>query len=79
MTVGWFQRPLVPGKGGLLRGSERLPSIASSKALPTPRVVWVIADEWDYRLTFEARDPTLELPQIDQLRAMFELKKRQGK
>ena len=34
-----------------------------------PRVVWVIADEWDYRLTFQDRDPTLPLPQIDRLRA----------
>jgi hypothetical protein len=34
----------------------------------SPRVVWVIADEWDYRLTFVDRDPTLQLPEIDRLR-----------
>ena len=44
--------------------APRLPAAAN-----LTRVVWVIADEWDYRLTFEARDPSLPLPQIDQLRA----------
>jgi Sulfatase len=33
-----------------------------------PRVLWVIADEWDYRLTFVDRDPSLALPEIDRLR-----------
>jgi hypothetical protein len=34
----------------------------------SPRVLWVIADEWDYRLTFVDRDPSLQLPEIDRLR-----------
>ena len=34
----------------------------------SPRVLWVIADEWDYRLTFVDRNPTLQLPEIDRLR-----------
>jgi hypothetical protein len=34
----------------------------------SPRVLWVIADEWDYRLTFVDRNPTLILPEIDRLR-----------
>ena len=33
----------------------------------SPRVVWVIADEWDYRLTFVDRNPALQLPEIDRL------------
>lgn len=47
-------RPAVP----------RFPSTAKS-----PRVLWVIADEWDYRLTFVDRNPALQLPEIDRLRA----------
>src|SRR5579871_5842700 len=31
-------------------------------------VVWVVFDEWDYRLTFVDRDPTLKLDAIDGLR-----------
>ena len=38
MAVGLFHRPLVPGKGGLLRGSARLPSIASSSAVSSPQM-----------------------------------------
>jgi hypothetical protein len=33
-----------------------------------PRVVWVLFDEWDYRLTFEARPAGLELPELDHWR-----------
>src|SRR5579863_1209926 len=32
ITVGLFHRPCCTGNGGLLRGSARLPSIASSSA-----------------------------------------------
>lgn len=32
------------------------------------RVVWVIFDEWDYRLSFEKRHTTLDLRAIDRLR-----------
>jgi hypothetical protein len=35
---------------------------------PGPRVVWVLFDEWDYRLTFEARPAGLELPELDRWR-----------
>lgn len=41
--------------------------------LPTapgsPRVVWVILDEWDYRLTFTDRKADLSLPNVDRLAA----------
>src|SRR6185295_7005459 len=40
--------------------------VGSSKS---PRVLWVIADEWDYRLTFVDRDRSLSLPEIDRLRS----------
>jgi hypothetical protein len=32
------------------------------------RLVWVVFDEWDYRLTFVDRDPSLKLDAIDRLR-----------
>ncbi len=38
ITVGMFHKPLVPGNGGLLRGSARLPSRASSSALSSPQM-----------------------------------------
>ena len=38
MTVGLPCRPWVPGKGGLLRGSARLPSSASSSADSSPQM-----------------------------------------
>jgi hypothetical protein len=34
----------------------------------SPRMLWVIADEWDYRLTFVDRPSSLDLPEIDRLR-----------
>lgn len=34
----------------------------------TPRVLWFIADEWDYRLSFVDRDRSLALPELDRLR-----------
>jgi hypothetical protein len=36
---------------------------------PVDRVVWVIFDEWDYRLTFVDRPAGLSLPNIDRLAA----------
>jgi len=33
-----------------------------------PRFVWILCDEWDYRLTFVDPNPTLELPEIAGLR-----------
>jgi hypothetical protein len=35
----------------------------------TRRVIWIIFDEMDYRLTFIDRDPTLQLPEIDRFRS----------
>jgi len=36
-------------------------------ARTSPRVLWIIADEWDYRLSFVDRDPSLALPELDRL------------
>ena len=43
-----------------------VPMIAGARKVP--RVLWFIADEWDYGLTFVDRDPGLALPEIDRLR-----------
>ncbi len=32
------------------------------------RVVWIVFDEWDYRLSFDERPGGLELPEVDRLR-----------
>lgn len=34
----------------------------------TPRVLWILFDEWDQRLTFEDREPGLRLPELDAFR-----------
>jgi Sulfatase len=33
------------------------------------RAVWIVCDEWDYRLTFDDRDRSISLPAIDKLRS----------
>ncbi len=38
-------------------------------ARTTPRVVWIIFDEWDYRLTFLDRPKALAMPAIDRMRS----------
>lgn len=38
-----------------------------------PRLVWVLFDELAYKPTFEARDPSLQLPNFDRLRAQSTL------
>ncbi len=43
-----------------------VPMIPNARQLP--RVVWFIADEWDYRLTFADRHEGLNLPELDRLR-----------
>jgi len=35
---------------------------------PGPRVLWIVFDEWDQRLTFDARSPNLAMPHVDSLR-----------
>jgi hypothetical protein len=49
----YVNKPVVP----MLAGARKF-----------PRVLWFIADEWDYRLTFVDRDATLALPELDRLR-----------
>ena len=41
----------------------------NSQAKPHPRVIWVIFDEWDNRLTFGSRIKGVALPALDELAA----------
>jgi len=47
--------------------SPTLPMAAESP--DRPRLVWILFDELAYKPTFEARDPSLQLPNFDRLRA----------
>jgi hypothetical protein len=54
-------------------GPPLMPPNGHAPALPahpagTPHVVWIIFDEWDYRLTFPERKPGIQLPELDRLR-----------
>ncbi len=43
------------------------PRLAGART--SPRVLWIIFDEWDYRLTFVNRPAGLALPEVDRFRA----------
>ena len=45
-----------------------LPTASFFAGSPSQRVIWIVFDEWDYRLTFVDRDPALRLPALDGLR-----------
>jgi hypothetical protein len=70
--------PLLPIMAGtaIVSMAFRPPdeAFASSVPLPEgrrgrPRMLWMLFDEWDQRLVFDARPPGLALPAIDRLRA----------
>jgi hypothetical protein len=42
---------------------------AGNKTRPATRVLWIIFDEFDYRVAFAARPSSVELPEFDRLRA----------
>ncbi len=50
--TAYRNKPPAPHLAGTVKGS---------------RILWVIADEWDYRLTFVDRNPDLQLPELDRL------------
>jgi hypothetical protein len=54
-------------QGPQLRDLPAAPALAVSGA--GPRVVWIIFDEWDYRLTFIDRPAGLAMPATDRLRS----------
>ncbi|HEV2199797.1 MAG TPA: alkaline phosphatase family protein [Bryobacteraceae bacterium] len=62
--AAYLQRPslpLLPARPGSFdkaRGNR-----------PAPRVIWLLFDELDQRLTFDQRQPGVELPELDRLRS----------
>jgi hypothetical protein len=57
--------------GGDRSESPARPSLAAMKPMPTkpvPRIVWIVMDEFDYRLAFDARPAGIALPALDRLR-----------
>ncbi len=49
-------------------GIQAFASAIPAQPASRPRVVWIIFDELAYRPVFEARDPSLDLPNFDRLR-----------
>jgi Sulfatase len=58
------------GRATLWRpGPQAFTSVIPQAAPNKPRLVWIIFDELAYQPTFEARDPSLQLPNFDRLRS----------
>jgi hypothetical protein len=55
-------------KAATLKGLPDPPHATFLSHGPGLRVLWIIFDEWDHRLTFEARPSGVELPALDRLR-----------
>jgi hypothetical protein len=50
-------------------GPQAFAHLIAAAPATRPRLVWVLFDELGYKQTFEARDPSLSLPNFDRLRA----------
>lgn len=50
-------------------GIQAFSGAVPTHSAATPRLVWIIFDELAYKPVFEARDPSLELPNFDRLRS----------
>ncbi len=58
------------GRATLWRpGPQSFTSPMAAASSHRPRLVWILFDELAYQPTFEARDPSLQLPNLDRLRA----------
>jgi hypothetical protein len=66
MTFGQAVWAMVTYSGQPYRDGPLAPRLAT--APPPVRVVWIVFDEWDYRLTFVDRPASLAMPEIDRLR-----------
>lgn len=49
--------------------ADRMTPLPSAASKPATRVLWLLFDEMDQRLTFSERPATLRLPEIDRLRS----------
>ncbi len=66
LTFGEATWAMVGYRGQPFSDGPPAPRLAT--ATPPLRVVWIIYDEWDYRLTFVDRPADLAMPVIDRLR-----------
>ncbi|MEQ1949329.1 MAG: sulfatase-like hydrolase/transferase [Bryobacteraceae bacterium] len=55
----WAPRPSLP----------MLPAKKDGSSAAQRRVIWLLFDEFDQRLAFDARQPGVELPELDRIRA----------
>ncbi|HKY04526.1 MAG TPA: alkaline phosphatase family protein [Blastocatellia bacterium] len=54
----------------IIKFSDKHPGpLAQPSATAAPRVVWLVFDEMDQKLAFDARPASLKLPELDRLRA----------
>ena len=54
-------------------GPQAFKTPVAAHSTSRPRLVWILFDELAYQPTFEARDPTLQLPNFDRLRSQSTL------
>ena len=58
------------GRAALWRpGPQAFASAVADPSPHKPRLVWILFDELSYQQAFEARDPSLQLPNFDRLRS----------
>ena len=66
----FFLITLFQAFSALTRFSDRPPPPrVSTKDKSAPRVLWLLFDEMDQRMTFSSRPATLQLPELDRLRS----------
>jgi len=66
LTFGEAAWAMATFPGQPYRDGPLAPRLAT--APPPARVVWIVFDEWDYRLSFVDRPASLAMPEIDRLR-----------
>jgi hypothetical protein len=64
LLISWQLVEAARWKPGPQAYSTPIPAQPATK----PRLVWILFDELAYKPTFEARDPSLNLPNLDRLR-----------
>ena len=68
MDFVWFHSGIEPATS--FRSRPTLPLLKPSLALSqsTPRLIWIIFDEFDQHIAFDARPKSVEMPELDRLR-----------
>ncbi len=64
--VGWS---LTKADSAVAFSDKALAPPSPTEKTPATRVLWLLFDEMDQRMTFSARPPTLQLPEMDLLRS----------